>query len=158
MRTYEALYIVRPDVKDDEIQTVAKAVEKLLTDQGGSTVRSEIWGKRKLAYEVKHYTEGHYVLLRFESQPDFVARLENYFRLSEEVIRYLVTYFDEKTLRLEAEQQKRKESEIQASAGQRSRRHDRDDDDDDDDEPRGRRPSRSSGSRYSSDSDDEDDD
>ncbi len=145
MRTYEALYIVKPDVQDDEIQTIAKDVESLVTTNGGTIVRSEIWGKRKLAYEVKKQTEGVYVLLRFESNPEFVGKLENHFRLSENVIRDLVVYFDPQTLRLEEEQKQRVEAEIRNSAANR----DRDDDDDDDD----RRPSR--GRRR--DDDDEDD-
>jgi len=119
LRTYEALYIVRPDLKDDEIQTVADEVIKMVTDNGGAIVRSEIWGKRKLAYEVKHFNEGVYVLLRFESEPTFPKQLESYFRLSEAVIRYLVTYFDEHTLKLEEEQQQKKEAEIRSGPGPR---------------------------------------
>ena len=87
MRTYEALYIVHPEVKDDEIQTIAKNVETLVTDNGGAIVRSEIQGRRKLAYEVKRCTEGCYVLLRFQSGPEFITRLETYFRLTENIIR-----------------------------------------------------------------------
>lgn len=139
MRTYEALFIVRPDLGDEEIQAVADKYQSMVTDQGGVIVRSEIWGKRKLAYEVKHFTEGVYVLLRFEAESDFVAKLEGQFRLSEQVIRYLVTYFDENTLKLEAEQQIRKQAELQASAESESgrgrpRRGSRDDDDDDEDD------------------------
>jgi small subunit ribosomal protein S6 len=139
VRTYEALYIVRPDIKDDEVQTVAKNIEALVTDQGGTIVRSELWGKRKLAYEVKHFTEGFYVLTRFTSEASFVARLESYFRLAESVIRFLVVYFDEKTLQLEEEQKAQVEAEIRASAARHALpRTDDDDDDDDDDGPRRR--------------------
>jgi small subunit ribosomal protein S6 len=139
VRTYEALFIVRPDLGDEEIQAVADKYQAMVTDQGGVIVRSEIWGKRKLAYEVKHFTEGVYVLLRFEAESDFVAKLEGQFRLSEQVIRFLVTYFDENTLKLEAEQQIRKQAELQASAESESgrgrpRRGSRDDDDDDEDD------------------------
>ena len=145
MRTYEALYIVKPDLKDDEIQTVAKEVESLVTANGGAIVRSEIWGKRKLAYEVKHCTEGVYILLRFEAGAEFPKRLEQYFRLSEAVIRNLIVYFDSKTLRLEEEQKQRIEAEVRAGGPRseggdrrrdddgRRRRSDDDDDDDDDD-------------------------
>ncbi len=122
MRTYEALYIVKPDLGDDEIQTIAKETEALVTDNGGAIVRSETWGKRKLAYKVEQCTEGVYILLRFEAEPTFITRLEGYFRLSEAVIRDLVVYFDEKTLRLEAEQQLRVEAEIRASSTARARR------------------------------------
>jgi small subunit ribosomal protein S6 len=146
LRTYEALYIVKPDLQDDEIQTVAKEVESLVTENGGAIVRSEIWGKRKLAYEVKHCTEGVYILMRFEADTEFPKRLEHYFRLSEAVIRSLVVHFDAKTMRLEEEQKLRIEAEVRAGGSRseggdrrrdsddgRRRRHDRDDDDDDDD-------------------------
>lgn len=138
MRTYEALYIVKPDLKDDEIQTVAKDVENMITSSGGAIVRSETWGKRKMAYEVDKYTEGVYVLLRFQSQADFVGKLANHFRLTESVIRDLIVYFDDKTLRLEEEQKRRAEAELRASAA-RSAERDEDDDDDDHRPQRGRR-------------------
>jgi len=150
VRTYEALYIVHPEVKDDEIQTIAKNVETLVTDNGGAIVRSEIQGRRKLAYEVKRCTEGCYVLLRFQSGPGFITRLETYFRLAENIIRSLVVHFDEHTLRLEVEQEKRRQAELQAGAASRSSD---DDEDDDDDRNRRRRPS-----RYRDDDDDDDDD
>jgi len=145
LRTYEALYIVMPDVEDDGIQTVDKAVQSLITESGGSIVRSEIWGKRKLAYTVKKQTEGTYILVRFDAEPDFIAKLEQWYRLSEAVLRYQVVHFDEHTLRIEAEQQRRREEDLRNSAASASRR----DDDDDDDGPR--RPRR----RYED--DDEDD-
>ncbi|MFO7976347.1 MAG: 30S ribosomal protein S6 [Candidatus Hydrogenedentota bacterium] len=136
MRTYEALYIVHPELKDDEIQTIANNVEKLVTDHGGAIVRSEIQGKRKLAYEVERCTEGCYVLLRFQAEPAFIQRLENHFRLTEPVIRGLVVHFDEHTLRLEAEQERRKQAELQTAHAARSS------DDDGDDRSRKRRFSR----------------
>ena len=141
LRTYEALYIVRPDVADDEVQTLAKSVESMVTDSGGAIVRSEIWGKRRLAYEVQKCAEGNYILLRFEALAPFVGKLENYFRLTDSIIRYLVVHFDEQTLRLEASQKKRKEAEIRNEGV--TGRPGREDRDDDDDEPRrGRRYSR----------------
>jgi len=113
LRTYEALYIIRPDLEDTEVEGAAKTVESLVTSNDGTIVESEIWGKRRLAYKVKRFTEGHYVLLRFQATPSLVTRLKNHFRLADAVIRYLVVRFDEKTLRLEAEQKRRKEAELQ---------------------------------------------
>jgi small subunit ribosomal protein S6 len=150
LRTYEALYIVRPDVRDDDVQTIAKEVEALVTDNGGAIVRSEIWGKRKLAYEVQRFSEGYYILLRFEASPSFVARLENHFRLTDSIIRYLTVHFDEKMLRLEASQKKRREAEIRAGSLATAPT-----DDDDEGSPR-ERPRR--GSRRFADNDDEEED
>lgn len=129
MRTYEALYIVTPELDDDAIQTIAKETESLVEKNEGAIVRSEVWGKRKLAYTVKKHTEGAYILLRFQASPEFVRRLEGYFKLSEQIIRYLVVYLDEHTLKLEALQQKRKEDEFRSGG-----RRDHDDDDDEGDE------------------------
>ncbi len=148
MRTYEALYIIRPDIADEQIQTVADGVLKLITDSGGAIVRSEVWGKRRLAYEVKQFNEGVYVLVRFQAESDFPDKLEQSFRLGEDVIRWLVTYYDEQMLRLEEEQVKRRR-EYQERSGRdddrdddddrpRGRGRDRDRDEDDDDRPRGR--------------------
>jgi small subunit ribosomal protein S6 len=151
LRTYEALFIVRPDLKDEEIQAVAKEVESLITNQGGAIVRSEIWGRRKLAYKVKQFTDGCYVLIRFQSPPSFISRLEGYFRISETIIRHLVVYFDEKTLRLEAEQLARREAELRA--GMAPRASSDDDEDEDIDVPLAR--SRVALADYEDDEDDE---
>jgi len=152
LRTYEALYIITPEMDDDAVQTVAGEVDNLITANGGAIVRSEIWGRRKLAYEVKKHSEGNYVLIRFEAEPDFVAKLESFYKLSDAIIRYLVTQFDARTLKLEAEQIRRREEEIKAGA---HRGHDDDDGDDDDDDDDDRRR-RGRGRRYNDDDDDYD--
>ncbi|HOL18753.1 MAG TPA: 30S ribosomal protein S6 [Candidatus Hydrogenedens sp.] len=120
LRTYEALFIVSPEVEDDDVQAIARETENLVVKSGGVIVRSEVWGRRRLAYKVKKFTEGIYILIRFQSPPNFIARLENYFRLSEQIIRYIVVYFDEKTLRLEADQEQRRKELLEAGYGQQS--------------------------------------
>jgi small subunit ribosomal protein S6 len=135
LRTYEALYIINPTLEDDAIQTIVNEVEALVTNQGGAIVRSEIWGRRKLAYTVKKFTDGCYVLLRFTANPEFVQKLETYYKLNESFLRYLIVHFDEHTLKLEAEQQRRNLEEMRNAANRN-----RDDDDEDDDPvPSGRR-------------------
>jgi len=144
LRTYEALYIVSPDLADNDIQTIDTEVKNLITNAHGEIVRSEIWGRRKLAYLVGKHSEGCYILLRFTAAPDFVAKLETFFKISESVIRYLVLHLDERTLKLEAEQAHRREEELKASAARP-----RDEEDDDDDAPVRSR----SGGRYGDDND-----
>ena len=137
MRTYEALYIVRPQLTDEEIQTVVDGVLKLITNNGGTIVRSEVWGKRRLAYEVKKQQEGVFVLVRFQAPGDAIKKLREHFRLSESIIRHLVVIFDARTLRLEEAQIERNKV-LQETRGS-SYGRDRDDDDEDEDEPRPRR-------------------
>ncbi|PCJ53805.1 MAG: 30S ribosomal protein S6 [Candidatus Hydrogenedentota bacterium] len=114
MRTYEALFIVQPEAAEDLVQTIATGVETLITEDGGVIVRSEIWGKRRLAYLVKKFNEGIYILIRFEAETDIVKKLEGHFHLNEDVIRYLTVLFDEKALRLEVEQAARNEAQLEA--------------------------------------------
>lgn len=154
MRTYEALYIINPELDDNAIQTITTDVEQLITSNGGSIVRSDVWGKRKLAYTIQKHTEGVYVILRFQANPEFTHRLEQHFKLLETVIRYMVLYLDAKTLKLEEQQQRQYEEDLRQSAARHSHS---DDDDDDDDEQEGgfKRRGRDSISR---DDDDDDDD
>ena len=150
MRTYETLYIVRPDVPEEDVQNVVKDIESQIGNSGGAISLSENWGKRRLAYEVQKFSEGYYVLHRFTATPEFVARLENHFRLTDTIIRYLLLHFDDRTLRLEDNQKKRKEAELRNSA---TTRHREDDDDEEDDVA----PARSRKYRDDDDRDDLDD-
>ncbi len=139
MRTYEALYVIRPDKTDDEAQTIAKGVETLITDNGGAIVRSEIWGKRRLAYVVNKFNDGNYVLVRFQLSAANIEKLGTLFRLSEDIIRSLIKLFDAKTLRLEVEQQRRNEAALQARSAASA---DGDDDDEEEDDFAARRGGR----------------
>jgi small subunit ribosomal protein S6 len=101
VRTYEALYIISPELDDSAIQTVVADVEKFITSSNGTIVRSDVWGKRKLAYTIRKHTEGVYVVLRFLASPDSIKRLEQQLKLTEAEILYMLLYLDEKTLKLE---------------------------------------------------------
>ncbi len=90
MRDYEALYIVRADLDDDKVQDIIKRVNTLIEKAGGAAERTNIWGKRKLAYEVKHQKEGSYVLQDFQIGPDGVPELEAALKITEEVLRHLI--------------------------------------------------------------------
>ena len=161
MRTYEALYIISPELDDNAIQTVIADVEKFITTSGGTIVRSEVLGKRKLAYTIKKHTDGVYVVLRFIANPDSIKRLEQQLKLTESIIRYMVLYLDEKTLKLEEEQKRRYEEDLRLSSERRSRRDDDDDEeddfDDDEDGPGGRRRGRDSVARRRRSDDDAED-
>ena len=96
MRDYEVLYIVRADLEDDKVQEVVQRVNTLIERSGGAIERTNLWGKRKLAYEVKHQTEGSYVLQDFQIAPERVPELEAALKISEEVLRHLIVRKPEK--------------------------------------------------------------
>ncbi len=90
MRDYEILYIVRPDLEDDKVQDIVKRVNSLIGRSGGTAEQTSLWGKRKLAYEVKHQKEGSYVLQDFTIDPGRVPELESALKITEEVLRHLI--------------------------------------------------------------------
>ena len=98
MRDYEVLYIVRADLDDDKVQEAVKRVNTLIERAGGTVDRTNLWGKRKLAYEVKHQKEGSYVLQDFQVAPERVPELEAALKITEEVLRHLIVRKPEKVV------------------------------------------------------------
>jgi small subunit ribosomal protein S6 len=98
LRDYEVLYIVRADLDDDKVQDAVKRVNTLIERSGGHAEKTNLWGKRKLAYEVKHQKEGAYVLQDFQLDPDRVPELESSLKITEEVLRHLIVRKPEKTV------------------------------------------------------------
>jgi len=96
LREYEVLYIVRADLDDEKVQDAVKRVNTLIERSGGKIERTNRWGKRKLAYEVKHQKEGSYVLQDFQLDPDRVPELEAALKITEEVLRHLIVRKPEK--------------------------------------------------------------
>jgi small subunit ribosomal protein S6 len=96
LRDYEVLYIVRADIDDEKVQDAVKRVNTLIQRSGGTAERTNLWGKRKLAYEVKHQKEGAYVLQDFKLDPNRVPELESSLKITEEVLRHIVVRKPEK--------------------------------------------------------------
>jgi small subunit ribosomal protein S6 len=98
LRDYEVLYIVRADLDDEKVQDAVKRVNRLIERAGGTVEATNVWGKRKLAYEVKHQKEGSYVLQDFQLDPDRVPELESSLKITEEVLRHLIVRKPEKAV------------------------------------------------------------
>ena len=87
---YEVLYVLNPNLSEEETQAVVEKF-KTLIEQNGTIDEMEEWGKRKLAYEINYLTEGYYVLVKFTSGPEFPAELDRILGITDGVIRSLVT-------------------------------------------------------------------
>jgi small subunit ribosomal protein S6 len=96
LREYEVLYIVRADLEDEKVQDAVKRVNTLIERSSGTIERTNVWGKRKLAYDVKHQKEGSYILQDFQLDPDRVPELEAGLKITEEVLRHLIVRKPEK--------------------------------------------------------------
>jgi len=99
-RTYELMFIVRPDMVDEDLNKLISMLESSVTGAHG-TVKSEIWGKRRLAYTVRKFNEGIFVLLILEGTGAMVHELERRLRVTEPVIKFLTVRTDEELKRLE---------------------------------------------------------
>ncbi len=90
MRNYEAMYVLRPDLDEEQVQANVDRFSEIITKNGGEVTKVDLWGKRRLAYEVKKLREGYYVLCFFTAGPDLPLELERNFKIADEVIRFLV--------------------------------------------------------------------
>jgi small subunit ribosomal protein S6 len=88
MRKYETIYILQPDLGEDEIKVIADKVQDVIASYKGDFHRLEDWGIRKLAYVIKKYSRGRYLYLRYDGGSELIAELERRLRLDEKVLRY----------------------------------------------------------------------
>lgn len=87
---YELVVIISPAVEEEGFEAAIESVNRFVTGRGGVVSGVERWGKRRLAYPIKHYGEGSYVLTRFRMKPEDNRELESNLRISEDVIRHLL--------------------------------------------------------------------
>jgi small subunit ribosomal protein S6 len=99
-RTYEVMYIIRPDLPEEETERVVSSVESGATAAGISVKNTERMGKRRLAYKVRKFQDGIYVLLTVEGPGSALAELERRLRVAEPVIKYITVRVDEEQKRL----------------------------------------------------------
>jgi len=101
-RTYEVMFIVRPDITDEDLDRLISTLETQVGTAGGTVKSVERMGKRRLAYLVRNFHEGNYVLFTIESSSgELVRELERRLRVAEPVIKFLTVRIDEKQKRLE---------------------------------------------------------
>ncbi len=90
LRDYEILYVVRPELDDEQLQRAIASVDKLIENLGGVGQKTDVWGRRRLAYEVRHLREGQYVLTDFQIDPTRVPEMETTLKISDTVFRHLI--------------------------------------------------------------------
>jgi len=91
MRNYELVCIIQPDLDETAFKETVEKVKGWVTEAGGSVVKEDVWGKRKLAYLIRKQREGQYVLLNIAMPAEAVKGLERNIRFLEPVMRHMVT-------------------------------------------------------------------
>lgn len=89
-RDYETTFVLKPDLEDEEKQTILQRVKDAISEHEGEVTEVDAWGKKQLAYEIKDYRSGDYTILEFNAQTTVVNELERIFKIMDGVLRYLV--------------------------------------------------------------------
>jgi small subunit ribosomal protein S6 len=100
-RFYEVMFIIRPDVEDADLDKLIAGFEQTVTNGGGTVRSTEKLGRRKLAYTVRKFNDGNYVLLTIDADGKLVAELERRLRVSEPVIKFITVRMDEEQKRID---------------------------------------------------------
>ncbi|WP_432662028.1 30S ribosomal protein S6 [Wukongibacter baidiensis] len=95
MRKYETLYVLKPDLEEEKRVALIEKF-KTIIEKDGEIEEVNEWGNKKLAYEIDKIKEGYYVLVNFKANTDLPKELERNFRISDDVIRYIVVNLEEK--------------------------------------------------------------
>lgn len=90
LQEYELVYIVSPEITDEGLETRVNGMSQFITGKDGVIDGVDKWGKKKLAYPIKHFVEGNYVLTKFKMSPARCKELEANLRISEDIIRHLL--------------------------------------------------------------------
>ncbi|MDR3792800.1 MAG: 30S ribosomal protein S6 [Terracidiphilus sp.] len=99
-RLYEVMFIVRPDLAEEDIDKVVASFSTAVTNGGGVVKSVEKMGRRKLAYTVRKFNDGFYLLFTVEAEGALVLELKRRLRVSESVIKFIVVRIDEEEKRL----------------------------------------------------------
>jgi small subunit ribosomal protein S6 len=121
-RQYEVVFIVDPTADDDEVTRLTESLKQIATDQGGTVTKTESMGKRQLAYEILHKTEGSFVLLEIEGSGKEIGELERRMRVNDRIIRYITVRVDEDRRRAEKFKTKRARKAAKKPSGQDNQR------------------------------------
>lgn len=96
IKEYELCALFRPDLEQEPLDEEVAAIQKLIEDRGGEIARVDRWSKRFLAYPIKEYREGFYVIYRWFSTTELLQDLQYHLRYNDNLLRYLVLDYTEK--------------------------------------------------------------
>ena len=89
MNRYETIFIINPDLGEDEVQNVVTKFTGIISSQNGVQLKLEDWGRRRLAYKIEKFSQGYYILADFAGMPAGVAELERNLKIDDRIIRFL---------------------------------------------------------------------
>lgn len=94
MRDYEVMTIHRPELAEGDVQAKVKEVETFLASRGATIAGTDLWGKRRFAYEINHVTEGFYSVVKFAAETEAIDDLDRVLTLADDVVRHKIVKTD----------------------------------------------------------------
>ena len=88
MRTYETMFIVNPDIVGDDHAALLEKFQNILKEQGAEMLKVEDWGTRKMAYPIRKFSRGNYILFYFQSPSEAIAEFERRLRIDDAILRF----------------------------------------------------------------------
>jgi small subunit ribosomal protein S6 len=119
MRVYEVLFIIAPNIEESDIETLIAQLSDVATSRGATVAKVDKIGRRRLAYPIRKFNEGYYVVLTLEGSGAEIAEIERRMRVTDAVIRYITVRIDEDLKRAEKLRARRA---LRVAAGAGSRR------------------------------------
>ncbi len=99
MRNYELMILFDPNLQEEDVKALLDKIRQTITTNQGKIIKTNQWGKRKLAYEIKKFQEALYAIIDFELEPELIANIENSIRFEEKILRYLLVLGSEKVVK-----------------------------------------------------------
>lgn len=90
MNVYENIVILNAAINDEEMESALSKIKDLITSNGGEVLKIDVWGRRKLAYEINKHKKGLYVLLFFKTSPTTIKKLEDFYKVFDVIVKYMI--------------------------------------------------------------------
>lgn len=122
MRRYETIFIASPTLTDEQVDELVRYFEGIIVEQNGELLKTDKWGRKKLAYEVQKFSEGFYTLFEINAGEKLVAELERRFRNHDAVIKFMSIRMDAEAKAADRQKERyARESKRKAQAGIKER-------------------------------------
>ena len=120
LQQYESVVLLNAALEDEQIEATLKGVVETIKANGGEIVDTEIWGRKRLAYPIAKSKSAYYAIYRFTAPSDLIAKLERFYSLDENIIRYLDIKLDKKAVKYYDEMKSKREDEKSSDTAEKT--------------------------------------
>ena len=115
MRRYELIFIVQPELSEEEVKAITDRYLQIITAQKGTIIKTEDWGKRRLAYDIKKQSKGNYILVDFYGQGSMIQEIERNLKIDDNILKFITVKTRDPFNPESLEEERKKEHLLQAA-------------------------------------------